>query len=155
MRLLAFVTAFFLWAIPVHAQEPVKNCQPGTENICNLVAPPIGNTASAVENSHVMKARPGTLSKFQANNTNAAARWVMLVNATTAPINGALLGCTSAYASGCVLKWYQIAANFTGGDQWSPGPPLSFPVGLVMVCSSTGPFTLTLAADCTFSAEVN
>lgn len=142
------------------AQAPVINCQlgvdqPGAPTTCAQTALPTGITSTAVESGHVMKNKPGTVSGFQVSNTNASARWVMLINATAVPSNGALIGCTFAQTSGCVAKWYQIGASSTIGVSWSPGPPLQLGVGVVLVCSSTGPFTLTLAADCAFSGEIN
>lgn len=149
-----------LSVVEAQAQAPVINCQlgvdqPGAPTTCAQTALPTGITATAVESGHVMKAKPGTVSGFQVNNTNAAARWVMLINVIAVPSNGALTGCTVAQTSGCVVKWYQVAGSSTIGVSWSPGPPLQLNVGVVLVCSSTGPFTLTLAADCAFSGEIN
>lgn len=162
-RILGFglgILLALLFSVPLAAQTPVVNCQlgadqPGAPTTCAQTALPTGITMTAVENGHVMKAKPGTVSGFQVNNNNASSRWVMLINAIAVPSDGALTGCTVAQTSGCVAKWYQIGGSNTIGVSWSPGPPLQLNVGVVLVCSSTGPFTLTKAADCTFSGEIN
>lgn len=154
----ALIAASLFVASQAFAQSPTPNCQLGADGVsCTRIARPLGISASAVESSHVMKASPGTVTGFQVNNTNAAARWVFLLNATSAPSNGALVGCANAAPSTppCVAKFYQIGATSTIGVSWSPGPPLFLDAGIVLMCSSTGPFTLTAAADCTFSGEIN
>ena len=118
-------------------------------------------TASAVESSHVFCASSCNIYGGQINNTNAASRWVMLFDATTAPTGGgaAITGCTNAAASRpCVLKWYQIGAisslGVTDFLMFNGASRIPTKTGFVAVCSSTGPFTLTYAVDCTFSFEV-
>lgn len=154
----ALLTVAFLQ--PSHAQQPTSLCQPGAPGgqfeSCSTLGRLGGVTSSAVESSHVFKTTAGTVSGFQVNNTNAASRWVMVFSASAAPSNGAKTGCgTTSQTSGCVAKWYQVAGNSTLAVSWSPGPPLLLANGIVVACSSTGPFTLTLAADCTFSGETN
>jgi hypothetical protein len=116
-------------------------------------------TTSAVESSHIFCTKPCQVYGGQMNNTNASLRWVMLFDATTVPGDGAVTGCTlAATARPCVIKWYQVPATTTIGvaDFFSLNGSSRLPVssGLVAVCSSTGPFTKTAAADCAFSFEV-
>lgn len=116
-------------------------------------------TATAVESSHIICAAPCQIYGGQINNTNASARWVLLFDAVTAPADGAITGCaTAASARPCVLKWYQIGASSTIGVadflMLNGADRLPTKTGLVAVCSSTGPFTKTAAADCTFSFEM-
>jgi hypothetical protein len=114
-------------------------------------------TASAVESSHVFKTSGGTVNGFQVNNTSGAAVWVMVFDASTAPTGGgaAVTGCTTTSASRpCVLKWYYVGATSTIGVSWASGPFIQSQTGIIIACSSTGPFTLTYSVSCAFSAEV-
>ncbi len=116
-------------------------------------------TASAVEASHIFCTKPCQIYGGQINNTNAASRWVMIFDATTDPGDGAVTGCTTAATvRPCIMKWYQIAATASLGvsDIFMFNSSSRLPVknGFVIVCSSTGPFTKTETADCTFSFEV-
>lgn len=127
----------------------------GNSSCATLIQPQA--TATAVESSHIFKASgPSTAVDFQVNNTSGSTVWVMLFDAATPPTGSgaSVTGCTNqASARPCVAKWYQIAANSTIGVTWSSGPFLQLLTGQVIVCSSTGPFTLTYSANCTFSGE--
>lgn len=161
-RLIA--SALFLFALltmqPAYSQGIERLCAEGTSasgaQSCGTVIQPQA-TASSIESSHVFKASgPSTAVDFQVNNTSASTLWVMLFDAATPPTGSgaAVSGCTNAAASRpCVAKWYQIGANSTIGVTWSSGPFVSLQTGQVVVCSSTGPFTLTYSANCTFSGE--
>ena len=139
------------------AQQPVAPCAelPNTQGCATTIQPQA--SATAVESSHVFKASgPSTAVDFQVNNTSGGTLWVMLFDAATAPTGAgaAVAGCTNAAtARPCVAKWYQIGANSTIGVSWSPGPFPALQTGQVVACSSTGPFTLTYSANCTFSGE--
>ncbi len=118
-------------------------------------------SATAVESSHVFCATPCEIYGGSVNNTNAAFRWLMLFDAIVAPTGGgaAVTGCLTASATRpCVLKWYQVGANSTVGVSdflmYQAASRIPVATGFVAACSSTGPFTLTYAADCTFSFEV-
>lgn len=161
-RLIA--AAIFAFALIItqsaHSQGVQRLCAEGSNSQggtnCGTVIQPQA-TASAVESSHIFKNNgPSTAVDFQVNNTSGAALWVMLFDANSAPTGGgaAVTGCNNASATRpCVAKWYQIGANSTIGVTWSSGPFLSLQTGQVVVCSSTGPFTLTYASNCTFSGE--
>jgi hypothetical protein len=141
------------------AQQDVISCAEGisatgAKSAGCLIQPQ--TTASTVEGSHVFKANQATLVDFQVNNTSASIVWVMVFDAAVAPAGGgaAVTGCTNAAAARpCVAKWYQLAANATLDKSWQPGPFPQLQTGLVIACSSTGPFTLTYSANCVFSAE--
>ena len=146
--------------MPAFAQQPSVNCAIGVsgqsaDSYACLLQPLA--TASAVESSHVFKATgPSTAIDFQVNNTTSSALWVMLFDATTPPpgAGAAVTGCTTVASSRpCVAKWYQIGSGSTMGVSWAGGPLLHLQTGQVVVCSSTGPFTLTYSANCTFSGE--
>jgi hypothetical protein len=159
--MLRLILAAWLAFLPslVFAQQPVLSCAEGfnssssTSSAC-LIQPQA--TSTATEGSHVFKASgPVTLVDFNVNN-GAGAAWVMVVDAATAPTGSgaAIAGCTNAATPRpCVVKWYQVAANTTVNASWIPGPFPQMQTGLVILCSSTGPFTVTYATTCTFSAE--
>jgi hypothetical protein len=157
--LLAALLAFaFPGAAP--AQQEVFPCAQGisgqgAKSAGCLIQPQA--TASAIEGSHVFKATgPVTLVDFQVNNTSGSTVWVMVFDAAAAPTGAgaAVTGCTTAAAARpCVAKWYQLVTNATINVSWAPGPFPQLQTGLVIACSSTGPFTLTYSANCTFSAE--
>ncbi len=144
------------------AQSPVSICAESADhNNCANELTPKG-ISTGQESSHVIKATAGVLVGFQANNwSTTAGVTVMALDAITAPSNGTLAVCsgTPAQTRPCILKWYGIgaAASATSpgtlGVAWPAGPPLHFLNGLVLVCSSTGPTTLTLTETCTFSTE--
>lgn len=159
----ALLLGLFLCA-PAMAQQAVTVCaQPAShEGSCANEITPSG-VSTAPENGHIIEARPGVAIGFQVNNwSTSTGLTVMALDATTIPSNGTLATCsgTPAQTNPCIAKWYGVpeatssAQSGTLGVNWTPGPFLHFLNGLVLVCSSTGPTTLTLSANCTFSAEV-
>lgn len=139
-------------SLPADAQQTVKTCAQGPQGSCATVMLP--QVSAAVENSHIFKSTASTVVDFQVNNTSGSAIWVMVFDASTLPSAGAVIGCTgAATARPCVAKWYQVAANTTLGVSWNPGPYPSLQIGQILVCSSTGPYTLTYATSCIFSGE--
>lgn len=155
-----FALSMLCAALPVSAQGIERLCAEGTNSqgatSCGTVIQPQA-TASSVESSHVFKTSgPSTAVDFQVNNTSASTLWVMMFDAATPPTGSgaSVTGCTNAAAARpCVAKWYQIGANSTIGVSWASGPFPSLQTGQVVVCSSTGPFTLTYSSNCTFSGE--
>ena len=154
--LIAGLLAFLGLSCPAFAVQDVTLCAPGTtassaDSCAHLIQPQA--TASALESSHVLKSTgPATLVGFQVNNTTASAIWVMVFDAATAPSAGTVTGCSAASSSRpCVIKWYQVAANSTLSEKWIPGPFPQLQTGIIVACSSTGPFTLTYSANCTIS----
>lgn len=135
---------------PARAEQPVVSCAYNVQHTgaaCEVT--PV--VSAATESSHVIKAVPGVLIKFQVNNWNATDKLtVMLFDLAAAPVNGTV----------APIKWYGLSPAAAAGqpttltDTWIPGPMLHFLNGLVIACSTTGPTTLTLASDCTFSADV-
>jgi hypothetical protein len=119
--------------------------------------------STTTESGHVIKAARGNLIGFQTNNWSVSTGLtIMVLDASTVPSNGSLVACTGLpnQTNPCVIKWYGIAAAPSAaessvlGANWASGPLPIFLNGLVLVCSTTGPYTLTLSANCTFSAEV-
>jgi hypothetical protein len=148
---------------PSGAAEPVSQCAQNVAHLaCATELTPSG-VSTATESGHVIKAVEGVLSSFQVNNwLTSSGLTIMALDATAVPSNGTLATCTGirSQTNPCVMKWYGIAAapsasqSTSYNGNYSPGPLLHFLNGLVFVCSSTGPTTLTLSANCTFSAEV-
>ena len=100
----------------------------------------------AVENGNNIKGTPGSMfgcSVFTDATTQTEPYWIMFIDSATMPINGAVTP----------LDWGRIAAD----SSWSwPGAanfPLPFQSGINVVLSTTGPFTLTLAAHANFSVK--
>ena len=97
--------------------------------------------SSSLESSHILKGSGGNFFGVQVNTTSAS-EWVMLFNATTAPSDGAVTP----------VAWWQVNASSTLSVSEMPGLALS--TGIVIVCSTTGPFTKTASALCTFGAGI-
>jgi hypothetical protein len=146
------------------AQESVQSCVFNYQHnsfVCEVTPTSI---STAEENGHLIRNQQGVLIDFEANNwSTSAGITLMVLDATAIPSNGTLAACTStngtANANPCILKWYGVPAATSAGQPgtvnatWAPGPFLHYQAGLVFVCSTTGPFTLTLAANCTFSVD--
>src|SRR5271166_433613 len=79
--------------------------------------------SAATESSHICLTRAGNLFGFQANNTNASSRWILVFDLTAVPTNGSVTP----------KKWYQIGANSTIGVSWGGGPPAAFANGIVIL----------------------
>jgi hypothetical protein len=151
--------------LAAQAQQPVVSCVwDQGHNFTTCETTPAG-VSTATENGHVVKKSAGVLVGFQVNNWNTGnGLTVMVLDATAIPPNGTLAVCS--YTNGtpntnpCIMKWYGVpiapssAQPGTLGANWAPGPMSHFSNGLAFVCSSTGPMTLTLSANCTFSAEI-
>ncbi len=135
---------------PVNSSNPLPvTSAPGSAAALGISSK---TTTTAAASSLVLKASAGNFYGAQVN-TGASAVWVLLVDGTADAGNGAVSGCgTGAHAAGCVAKWWQVPANSTLGV--SAAPPIAMTTGAVLVCSSTGPFTETQSATCTFSGEV-
>lgn len=160
--LAALVAAFLYPALPARAGD-VNICALNVQNAnCAPEMTPSGVSTTA-ESGHIIKASQGVLIGLQLNNWDTSAgKTVMLLDATAVPSNGTIATCTGlqSQTSPCIIKWYGVPAApsaaqpATVGATWQPGPFVHFLNGLVAVCSSTGPTTLTLSAQCTFSAEI-
>lgn len=102
--------------------------------------------SAVLETSHVLKASSGQLLSLSAV-IGATSGYLMLFDVTTVPADGPVLP-----------KWTQYIASSGGAgtltQRWAPGPPLYFASGIVVVFSSTGPFTKTSSATAYFSAQV-
>ena len=104
--------------------------------------------SQAAEASHIFRnAGPGTLYGWNTVNTNAAVRWVLFYDQATVPADG----------TGSVPIWWELlsAGGSVNAQQWTfPTVPIQVNNGLVIVCSTTGPFQKTQSADCGFSVQM-
>lgn len=98
--------------------------------------------STAYEAAHVLKSIPGTLYALQANYTDSG--WVLLLDATAIPADGAVVP---------VKAWQVSSARASTLDR-TFNPPLAMAHGIVLVFSSTGPFTKTGNPVAQFSGEV-
>ena len=99
-------------------------------------------SSGAAQASNVLKASAGNLYSLTIT-TGATAGYLMVFNATSAPIDGAV---TPAYCS-------QAPANMTSALEWSI--PVRLATGITVVFSTTGCFTKTESATAAFFAQVN
>ena len=97
--------------------------------------------SSAAEASKVFKASAGNLYAYQVT-TGAAAGYVMIFNATSAPVDGAVTP----------VKCVAVPAGATVGVTVTP--PEAFSTGITAVFSTTGCFTKTASATAMFSGDV-
>lgn len=129
------------------ATMAIDQTTPGSTNGVNI-APVAAATAgiipvvsTAAESSHVLKASAGNLYAYQVT-TGAVAGYVMIFNATSAPVDGAVTP----------VKCVAVPATATVGV--SNSPPEYFSTGITAVFSTTGCFTKTASATAMFSGDV-
>jgi hypothetical protein len=113
------------------------------DQMFSAFAPTAPIPSASLESNHVLRTGAGNLYGFQANFVTCASApcWVMVFDATALPSNGTVTP----------VKWYQANQNQTIGVRYSP--PLKMTTGIVVGCSTTGPFTLTATAQCAISGE--
>lgn len=102
-------------------------------------------SSTAAESNHVLKNAAGNLFSLYATSTSAT-WYVFVLNRTSLPSNGAVtIGAGEA-----------VYGPFAAGAQVNVGgaPPAYFPTGITVGCSSTGPYSLTAAATCSFTGQV-
>jgi hypothetical protein len=159
MRALNLALLVLLCAASAFAQNPGP---PGSG--VTTVATPASSQAlpmlqsTAAEASHIFKTQPGNLYSLGIVNTGNAG-FILLVDGTTVPADGALTSCGTTNPTGCLKACYPIGlgtatAPVYGGLQMQPGPPISFVNGIIAVYSSTGCNTKTVgAANIFFEAQ--
>lgn len=133
------------------AAWPMKIDQttPGTTNGVNIapstasgVAITPGSSSSA-EASHVLKSSAGNLYSLYVV-TGGTAGYLMTFNATSAPADGAVTP----------VECLPVAANAYTSIDYGAAPPDRYSTGIVVVFSSTGPFTKTASATAFFKWRV-
>jgi hypothetical protein len=110
--------------------------------------------STALEASHVFRTTPANLYSLGVVNTGTGG-FILLIDGSTVPANGALTSCGTANSTGCLKACYPINTGTAsvptyGGLQFQPGPPLSFVNGVVAVLSTTGCNTQTLGGTTAF-----
>lgn len=118
---------------PVSVANPLPVTGGGTPPAASYGATP------ALASNLVLKNSPGTLYSFEvsADSTlSAAAWWVMIFDATSAPADGAV---TPA-------KVYAVASGGTQTGGTFDAGGVAFLTGITIVVSTTGPFTKTASA---------
>jgi len=107
----------------------------------SIMRPAVPIVSTALENSHVMSAAPGSITSLTVVN-GAASGWVLLFDAVALPANGAV-----------TPKWFfQMGANSSMATSFNP--PWQFATGIVAGFSTTGPFVLTASATAAFAGTV-
>jgi hypothetical protein len=101
--------------------------------------------SSALEASHVIKASAGQLVQLSIFNSKASAQFILVMNATSLPSNGAV---TLLYPPIPIAAGSLVVLDLPS--------PLVASTGIVVANSSTGTFSLTIgSADCAFYAQIN
>lgn len=115
----------------------------GPANPMPVSKPAVGSVFSTTyEGSHVIKAAPGTLYGIQMNAQQSG--WLLLFDATTVPVDGAVVP----------RKAYQYSDAVSNTLLIHFDPPLAMQVGVVVVFSSSGPFAKAQIEAAQFSCEV-
>lgn len=100
--------------------------------------------STALEASHVGKASAGSLVSLHVFNTKASAQYILIMNSTTVPADGAV---TLLYPPIYVPATSNVSLVFM--------TPLVASTGISVSNSSTGTFTKTIgSADCIFTIQV-
>lgn len=154
----AFLAALSIsCAATAFGEQAVILCAPGVVNAttgataCVTTMP--GQTSAAAENNHVIKASPGALYTVYATNLTATGGFLVVLNATGAPADGAIVPID------CVPLPANNAAGSCGpgctGINYRPGPGKSYSVGITAVVTSaatcftktTGVITAFISGD--------
>lgn len=102
-------------------------------------------TSTALETSHVLKASAGQLCSLAIFNSKASAQFILIMNSTTVPSNGAV---TLLYPPIPIAAASILVIDFPR--------PLVASTGISVANSSTGTFSLTIgSADCVFTGQIN
>lgn len=127
-------------SVPITGTSTIDQTIPGSTNGVNInptsaaTAGIVGVASAAAESSHVIKASNGNLWSAYAQNLTTTAGFLVVLNATSAPVDGAItpIDCVALPASG--------AATISYGA----GPPGIYSTGITaVVTSATTCFTKT------------
>lgn len=136
LLMLLALGAYLLGAFPAHGADASGVAIAPNFQQQFAIAP---TRSVAAEGSRIFKASPGNLYSL-VTTTGATPGFVLLYDATTAPVDGAVT------PQAC----YVVAASTTYVIDFTPGPPARFNTGIVAVFSSTGCFTQTTSATAMF-----
>lgn len=91
-------------------------------------------TSAAAENNHVLKASAGNLYGAYAVNLTATAGFLVIINSTTPPADGAITA----------IDFCTLPANGQCSINYIPGPPNNYSIGITaIVTSAATPLTKT------------
>lgn len=115
-------------------------------NVITTQRPAVTQVVStALEASHVLKASAGQIMELSVFNSKSSAQFILLMNSTTVPSNGAV---TLLYPPIPISANTLLVIDFPY--------PLVASTGIAICNSSTGTFTKTIgSADCAFYAQIN
>jgi hypothetical protein len=82
--------------------------------------------SSATEATHVLKASAGNLFSVYATNSTSTGGFLVVINATSAPADGAITPLDCAF----------LPANGTAAISYNPGPPVAYSTGITAVLTS-------------------
>jgi hypothetical protein len=110
----------------------IDQTTPGTTN--GVAVAPSANAgvgitrvvSGAAENNHVLKASAGNLYGVYATNLTATSGFLVVLNATSAPADGAITP----------LACVPLPANSFGSINYAPGPPAIYATGITAVVTS-------------------
>lgn len=150
LRIYSLILLLFLISLPAYAQQNVKTVTgsttavTGTITVSTSAVTPI--TSSALAANQVIKASPGSLYSFSVSadpTLSAAAWWVMIYNATSAPSDGAV---TPVKCYAMPLGATTLGASFNS--------PVAFSTGITIGVSTTGCFTKTASTHAFISGDM-
>lgn len=101
-----------------YIQQNNAVCDPWNPNSCSQPAPNLAPVATpAAANNLVLKATPGNVFSVAAANNTATAGYLILLNATSSPADGAVtpLACAALPANGNASLSYNPGAVFSVG----------------------------------------
>jgi hypothetical protein len=118
----------------------------GTTNLVVTKKPSVTQVVStALEASHILKSSAGNLIQLSVFNSKASAQFILLINSTTVPSDGAV-----------TLLYPPIPIGAVSLLVLDLPTPLVASTGIAVSNSSTGTFTKTIgSSDCAFYAQVN
>ena len=120
---LLYLLAALLLPLGALAQGVAPVGTVGTSDPSYGISPKVSVSA---ESSRVLKASPGNLYSVYASNFSSTAGWLVVLNATTAPADGAILPLDCVYLPPSATAWLN----------YNPGPPKPYSAGIVAVLTS-------------------
>ncbi len=123
------------------AVPTIATCPNGSGGYSPCPLAPV--TSTALESSHVLKASGGYLYGLNVafGTCSTPPCYVMVFDAASAPANGAVTP----------KRAWAVSAN--SSLSVTEAPALAFTNGIVVVCSTSGPFTLTATPQCFISGD--
>lgn len=154
MRILtALIVALMVWCQPASAQTPTYTCFPGISSAPGVVCDFTPVVSASAVNNLVLKSTPGNFLTAYATNLTATGGFLVILNATTAPVDGAITPLD------CVPLPANNSAGSCGpgctGINYRPGPGRNYNAGIVAVVTSantcytktTGSITAFITGD--------